>query len=1813
MSRLGDPLTFTATVSGGLPTGNVSFYAGATLLGSSALNGSYQASLTTSSLVPGSSNITAQYAGDANNGPSTSAAVTIQVLGALTPPAAPTNVTATPSSKTIVLGWSGSGDAISYIVKRSLTSGGPYTAIAYTSMTGVTDAPLVNGTPYYYVISATNGAGEGVNSGEISAIPVDQAPVAIPQSVTTAQDTAKAITLAATDADHDALTYVIVTPPAHGALSGSPPNVTYTPAAGFGGADGFTFKANDGSLDSAPATVDITVVGTVTWTNIAPGNWSVGGSWSGGTAPAAGGSASGRLSFNTTPYAGTSTNDLAGTFQLNRWDFGSSLPAMTVSGNALTLVTNVANPPQLNQNGANAVTVANAITLAANATVGGTGAGALTLSGVISGGGGLTKSYPGNLTLSGVNTFSGGVNVTAGTFTIGALKGCGTGTITLAAGTTFQQANFEGNSSAGALPNAFYLGGSGNVIMNMPFGGAKDLWLAQPVAGSAGITVQGGTRTLTLVTANSFSGGIRLTNNNNKVSILNAAALGTGTFRSETTTANSGMLVCSANLYGGSGVTNAFDIASGAYLNLLVDGSNPLFISGPITSAAGAGNLYKAGTATLTLAGTNSYTGTTTVAAGTLALANATSLGHGALSISSGAKLALNQSGSARVATLSLAGVAQANGSWGSSASIASNQNDTYFSGTGVLGVGPATTTSLVLAAGSNPSNPGNALTFTATVTGSSPTGNVYFYAGSTLIGTTALNGTYQASLTTSSLAAGTYDITAQYAGNSGNAASTSAPVTIQILTVATPPAAPTNLIATSGYNFVSLSWTASPGATGYLVKRATVSGGPYATIASPTVTSYADVSVTNGTTYYYVVTATNDAGESANSNEAGATPQQLATTTALVSAPVAAGSYGANVLFTATVTAGATGTVTFRDGASVLAVSPLTSGSATCSLSSLALGGHAISASYGGDATFLGSASAVLTFTVNKLALTVAGVTASSKVYDGTTAAVLSGGNLSGVLTGETVTLIPGSGAFADANVGTAKPVTASGYSLGGANAGNYTLSAQPAGITADITALPVQLAGTRVYDGSATAAAGILSITNNLDGGNLYLTGFAGLTGKDAGARALTTVAAPARVQSKTANTGSAAAGTISMTLNTTPVSGNTLIAVISTRGTSSGRVTGITQTGAAWTRAAQAANSSGTTTEIWYAPNVSGAGTAISIAQASLRSAAVVMEYSGVLTASPLDVTANATGNSSSASTGTTAATSQASELWIGGIGMVNSGYTLSSILNSFTSVASSQTTNSTAGNNAKTYALEKWVSASGTAGTGATVSTSSQWSGAIATFKTVTPTNLALAGSAAGNYSLTAVSGTVSVTPKTLAVSGLSAVNKTYDGGTTAALAGTASLLATETVGSGNAGDGRPYGGDALTVGGTIAGVFADKHVGTLKPVTVTGVTLTGAQAGDYAISQPAGLTANIAQLPVTVTAVTASKVYDGTPAAAGSPVITPALAAGDSTSALSQAFQDVNAGTGNKTIIPSITINDGNGGGNYALTLVNNNTGTISKATATVTLANLSATYDGTPKSATATTVPAGRTVVLTYDGSSAVPVNAGTYAVVGTVSDNNYTGGASGSLVIGKAAATVTLGGLTAIYDGTPKSATATTDPAGHAVTLTYNGSSALPVDAGSYAVVATVNDSNYAGAGSGMLVIQASSVESWKPVHFTPAEITAGLAADDADPDGDGVTNLGEYVMGTDPRVPNAPPVTLTQVPGNQFSLSFFARRATGTGYMGLTRYYTLEATTDPSIPGSWQGVAGYIHIVGDDNLIAIPLANDSQKKFYRLNVCVE
>ena len=162
----------------------------------------------------------------------------------------------------------------------------------------------------------------------------------------------------------------------------------------------------------------------------------------------------------------------------------------------------------------------------------------------------------------------------------------------------------------------------------------------------------------------------------------------------------------------------------------------------------------------------------------------------------------------------------------------------------------------------------------------------------------------------------------------------------------------------------------------------------------------------------------------------------------------------------------------------------------------------------------------------------------------------------------------------------------------------------------------------------------------------------------------------------------------------------------------------------------------------------------------------------------------------------------------------------------------------------------------------------------------------------------------------------------------------------------------------------------------------------------------------------------------------------------------------------------------------NEGNNQAKTSYKPQDAGVQPLPAVVELYNLEQTYDGSQKSVAVTTDPAGLAVEITYDGELQAPAGAGTYQVVATVVDEKYVGSVSAALVLEKASATVALGDLQHVFDGMPRNASVATDPVGLAVEITYGGVSDAPVDAGSYAVLATAVDPNYEGAAMDTLVV---------------------------------------------------------------------------------------------------------------------------------------
>lgn len=101
------------------------------------------------------------------------------------PPGAPTGLTASPGNVQVSLGWSASSGATSYSAKRGAMSGGPYAFLA-TGVPGTTytDAAVVNGTTYFYVVNAVNAGGESPASNEASATPSAPQPPSAPTGLT---------------------------------------------------------------------------------------------------------------------------------------------------------------------------------------------------------------------------------------------------------------------------------------------------------------------------------------------------------------------------------------------------------------------------------------------------------------------------------------------------------------------------------------------------------------------------------------------------------------------------------------------------------------------------------------------------------------------------------------------------------------------------------------------------------------------------------------------------------------------------------------------------------------------------------------------------------------------------------------------------------------------------------------------------------------------------------------------------------------------------------------------------------------------------------------------------------------------------------------------------------------------------------------------------------------------------------------------------------------------------------------------------------------------------------------------------------------------------------------------------------------------------------------------------------------------------------------------------------------------------------------------------------------------------------------------
>jgi hypothetical protein len=289
-------------------------------------------------------------------------------------------------------------------------------------------------------------------------------------------------------------------------------------------------------------------------------------------------------------------------------------------------------------------------------------------------------------------------------------------------------------------------------------------------------------------------------------------------------------------------------------------------------------------------------------------------------------------------------------------------------------GQSQASTTTTV--ASSLPSSTyGQSVTFTASVSPSGTTGTVQFFDGANSLGTAALIGG-SASLTTSALIVGTHSITASYSGDANFSGSTSSSLSQTVNAVSTATALTSSLDPSVFGQQVTLTATVSPtsGPTGTVqffdgvnsLGTAAINGGTASVTTSALAvgTHFITASYSGDGTY---------SGSTSSSLTQTVYVGTVNTTTTLTSS-LNPSAYGQQVMFTATISpsSGATGTVTFMDGASTLGASALNaSGVATLSTSSLAVGTHSITAQYSGDGSHSSSASSPLSQIVSKAGTT--------------------------------------------------------------------------------------------------------------------------------------------------------------------------------------------------------------------------------------------------------------------------------------------------------------------------------------------------------------------------------------------------------------------------------------------------------------------------------------------------------------------------------------------------------------------------------------------------------------------------------------------------------------------------------------------------------------------------------------------------------------------------------------------------------------------------------------------------------------------------
>jgi len=394
------------------------------------------------------------------------------------------------------------------------------------------------------------------------------------------------------------------------------------------------------------------------------------------------------------------------------------------------------------------------------------------------------------------------------------------------------------------------------------------------------------------------------------------------------------------------------------------------------TSAAVAQQVNQASTATTLSSGVNpsvfgqtiTFTATVQPPAGTTATGTVTFL-DGSTSLGSATLAGIS-------AQLSIASLGT-----GSHSVTAVYSGDTNLAGSSSAAVAQQVSqasTATTLSSGVNPSVFGQTITFTATVqppAGTTATGTVTFLDGSTSLGSATLAGN-SAQLTVSSLTVGTHSITAMYAGNANLLPSTSVALSQTVNGEATTTVATSSTNPSSFGQSITLSATIQPALGGNATGTVTFLDGTSALGTGSVSSNTAQLSVSSLAVGAHSITAkySGDANYLASTSSAFTQTVNQGAATTSVSSSLNPAVFGQSATFRVSVQATSgtpTGTVTLMDGSTSLGTTTLGGGIAQFTIGGLSLGSHSITATYGGDANFAGSASSVLTEVVNQAATT--------------------------------------------------------------------------------------------------------------------------------------------------------------------------------------------------------------------------------------------------------------------------------------------------------------------------------------------------------------------------------------------------------------------------------------------------------------------------------------------------------------------------------------------------------------------------------------------------------------------------------------------------------------------------------------------------------------------------------------------------------------------------------------------------------------------------------------------------------------------------